>query len=226
MAVHQGPGFPDRRHHPGPTAAFTTPTHTGRGRIIVRAKTEIEPMQQQPSAHRRDGNPLHGQQGQAGGEDRRAGARQAAGGHLRHPRRERPRAVCASSSSSSGTSIRQVVLNYLYKHTQMQETFGAIMLALVDGEPQDADPAADALPLPRAPEGRRRSAARATTWTRPRRAPTSWKACSSRWTTSTRLSASSAAARTPAQAKTQLDGALRPLATSRRRPFWTCVWRA
>ena len=30
----------------------------------------------------------------------------------------------------------QVVLNQLYKHTQMQETFGAIMLALVDGEPK------------------------------------------------------------------------------------------
>ena len=29
-----------------------------------------------------------------------------------------------------------VVLNYLYKHTQMQDTFGAIMLALVDGEPK------------------------------------------------------------------------------------------
>ncbi len=30
----------------------------------------------------------------------------------------------------------QVVLNQLYKHTQMQETFGVIMLALVDGEPK------------------------------------------------------------------------------------------
>lgn len=29
-----------------------------------------------------------------------------------------------------------VVLNYLFKHTQMQETFGVIMLALVDGEPK------------------------------------------------------------------------------------------
>ena len=29
-----------------------------------------------------------------------------------------------------------VVLNYLYKHTQMQESFGAIMLALVDGAPR------------------------------------------------------------------------------------------
>ncbi|RKO65506.1 DNA gyrase subunit A [Desulfofundulus salinus] len=30
----------------------------------------------------------------------------------------------------------QVILNQLYKHTQMQETFGVIMLALVDGQPQ------------------------------------------------------------------------------------------
>ena len=30
----------------------------------------------------------------------------------------------------------QVILNQLYKHTQMQETFGAIILALVDGEPK------------------------------------------------------------------------------------------
>jgi len=32
-----------------------------------------------------------------------------------------------------------VVLNQLYKHTQMQTTFGAIMLALVDGQPQILD---------------------------------------------------------------------------------------
>ena len=30
----------------------------------------------------------------------------------------------------------EVVLNNLYKHTQMQTTFGAILLALVDGKPQ------------------------------------------------------------------------------------------
>ncbi len=30
----------------------------------------------------------------------------------------------------------QVILNQLYKHTQMQDTFGVIMLALVDGEPR------------------------------------------------------------------------------------------
>jgi len=32
-----------------------------------------------------------------------------------------------------------VVLNQLYAHTQMQTTFGAIMLALVDGVPKEMD---------------------------------------------------------------------------------------
>jgi len=32
--------------------------------------------------------------------------------------------------------VPEVVLNHLYKHTQMQETFGVIMLALVDGLPR------------------------------------------------------------------------------------------
>ena len=29
-----------------------------------------------------------------------------------------------------------VILNQLYKHTQLQDSFGVIMLALVDGEPK------------------------------------------------------------------------------------------
>ena len=33
-------------------------------------------------------------------------------------------------------AMPQVILNQLYKHTQMQETFGVIMLALVDGQPR------------------------------------------------------------------------------------------
>ena len=33
-------------------------------------------------------------------------------------------------------AIAKVVLNRLYKHTQMQDTFGAIMIALVDNEPR------------------------------------------------------------------------------------------
>ena len=33
-------------------------------------------------------------------------------------------------------AVPQIILNQLYKHTQMQETFGVIMLALVDGRPR------------------------------------------------------------------------------------------
>lgn len=33
-------------------------------------------------------------------------------------------------------AIHQIVLNQLYKHTQLQETFGTIFLALVDGQPK------------------------------------------------------------------------------------------
>jgi DNA gyrase subunit A len=33
-------------------------------------------------------------------------------------------------------AVPQIILNQLYKHTQMQETFGAIMLSLVGGEPR------------------------------------------------------------------------------------------
>ena len=39
-------------------------------------------------------------------------------------------------SCSSATRSRKVVLNNLYKHTQLQDTFGANMLALVDGVPR------------------------------------------------------------------------------------------
>ena len=78
-----------------------------------------------------------------------------------------------------------VVLNTLYKHTQMQETFGVNMLALVDGEPKILslrqcvhhyiDHQIDVI-----------TAAPGTTWTRPGPGRISWKGCSSPWTTSTR----------------------------------------
>ena len=81
------------------------------------------------------------------------------------------------------------MLNQLYKHTQLQETFGAIMLALVDGAPKMLslrqiihhylEHQKDVSHPPHA----------ATTWTRPRpRSAHIWRACLSRWITSTRLS--------------------------------------
>ena len=33
-----------------------------------------------------------------------------------------------------------IILNQLYKHTQLQDTFGVIMLALVDNQPKVLEP--------------------------------------------------------------------------------------
>ncbi len=44
-----------------------------------------------------------------------------------------------------------VVLNQLYKHTQLQDTFGVNMVALVDGVPRTLTPAADDPALHRPP---------------------------------------------------------------------------
>ncbi len=46
----------------------------------------------------------------------------------------------------------EVILNNLYKHTQMQTTFGVIMLALVDGRPKILTLREDDAALHRAPE--------------------------------------------------------------------------
>ncbi len=109
--------------------------HTGRGRIITRAKTEIESM--------------------PNGRDRiivteipyavnkaRLVEKIA---ELVHEKRLDGISDIRDESDRNGMRIvielkrdvqAQVVLNYLYKHTQMQETFGVIMLALVNGEPR------------------------------------------------------------------------------------------
>ena len=82
--------------------------------------------------------------------------------------------------------VGEVILNNLYKHTQLQQTFGIIMLAIVAGRPR-------VLTLLDVIERvRRSSAARwcaggsSSSCARRRRARTSSKACGSRSTTSTR----------------------------------------
>ena len=47
--------------------------------------------------------------------------------------------------------VPEVVLNNLYKQTQLQDTFGINMVALIDGQPQVVQPEAVARDLPRAP---------------------------------------------------------------------------
>ena len=135
--VHQGSGFPDRRHDFGRKRHLRQAYATGRGRIVTaRAQTEVEPM---PNGRQRivvTEIPYMVNKAAPGCEDCRAGPRQAAGGHLRHSRRDLTAEGMRIVIELKRDVNANVVLNYLYKHTQMQEAFGAIMLALVDGEPK------------------------------------------------------------------------------------------
>ena len=109
--------------------------HTGRGRILVRAKTEVET--------------------QDNGRDRIVITEIPYGvnkaklvekmAELVHEKALEGISDIRDESDRHGMRIvidlkrdvqPQVVLNYLYKHTQLQDTFGVIMLALVHGEPK------------------------------------------------------------------------------------------
>ncbi len=109
--------------------------HTGRGRILVRAKTEVETL----------GN----------GRDRIVITEIPYGvnkaklvekiAELVHEKQLDGISDIRDESDRHGMRIvidlkrdvqPQVVLNFLYKHTQLQDTFGVIMLALVHGEPK------------------------------------------------------------------------------------------
>ena len=108
---------------------------TGRGRIVTRAKTEVEPM---PNGRQRivvTEIPYMVNKS----------VLVAKIAELVHDKRLEGISDIRDESDREGMRIvielkrdvnSAVVLNYLYKHTQMQEAFGAIMLALVDGEPK------------------------------------------------------------------------------------------
>ena len=137
MRHHSRPGFPHGRHHYGRVGHPRGLPAPAAGSIRVRAKAEIEEHGRQ-TANRIIVTEIPYQVNKAtpGGKNCGARARQARGRHFRPARRVRPQPACASSSNSKRDVNANVVLNHLYKHTQMQDTFGVIMLALVDGEPQ------------------------------------------------------------------------------------------
>ena len=134
MQFIKGPDFPTGAVILGKSGIHEA-YRTGKGRIIVRAKTDIEPM----------GN----------GRDRivvteipymvnkaRLVEKIA---ELVHEKRLEGVSDIRDESDRRGMRIvielkkdvnANVVLNFLYKHTQLQDTFGVIMLALVNGEPK------------------------------------------------------------------------------------------
>ena len=134
MECIKGPDFPGGGIILGRQGIYDTYT-TGRGRIIVRAKTEIEPMSQ--GRQRIVVTELPYMVNKAQLVEKIA--------QLVHEKRLEGISDIRDESDREGMRMvielkrdvnAQVVLNYLYKHTQLQDTFGAIMLALVDGEPK------------------------------------------------------------------------------------------
>ena len=134
MQFIKGPDFPTGGMilgQSGVRAAY----HTGRGRIIVRAKTEIESMPNNRS--RIVVTEIPYMVNKAKLVEKIA--------ELVHEKRLDGISDIRDESDRKGMRIvielkrdvhPTVVLNYLYKHTSMQETFGANMLALVNGEPK------------------------------------------------------------------------------------------
>lgn len=134
MSAISGPDFPTAGIIQG-RAGILSAYRTGRGRVKVRAKAEIE--------ERANGKPqiivteLPYQVNKARLIEKIA--------HL--VRDKKLDGITDLRDESDRTGMRvvielrrdanaNVVLNKLYKHTQMEDTFGIIMLALVDGEPK------------------------------------------------------------------------------------------
>ena len=108
---------------------------TGRGKIVVRARTEIEPMKNDKSHIIVTEIPYMVNKARL--------VEKIA--ELVHEKKVDGISDLRDESSRGNMRIvielkrdvnANVVLNRLYKHTQLQDTFGAIMLVLVDGEPK------------------------------------------------------------------------------------------
>ena len=135
MTVVKGPDFPTGAMILGKEGiknAFTT----GRGKIIIRAETEIEEMS--GNRQRIVVTSLPYQVNKANliiKIDELVKDRKIEGiSEVRDEsdRKERVRIVIELKRDARP----QVILNQLFKHTQMQDSFGVIMLALVDGVPR------------------------------------------------------------------------------------------
>lgn len=134
ITIIKGPDFPTGGTIMG-REGIREAYHTGRGRIITRAKTDIEPLTVNRSTIIVSEIPY---------QVNKARLIEKIAELVREKKVEGISDI-RDESDRSGMRIvielkkdvnASIVLNFLYKHTQLQETFGVIMLALVDGEPK------------------------------------------------------------------------------------------
>jgi DNA gyrase subunit A len=114
--------------------ASTRPTKPG-GASSGCGPHHVEKDKRRAGNHRGHRTALSGQQGPADRKDRRTDQAQADRGHPLRPRRVRPGGHAHRHRPQKGPDGR-VVINQLYKHTQMETSFGIIFLAVVDGRPE------------------------------------------------------------------------------------------
>jgi DNA gyrase subunit A len=116
---------------------------TGRGRILVRAKAHIEPLRQGKEAIVITEMPYQVYKGDGRGDG--SGLIRKIAEVVQDGKVKEISNIYDESSEKGGVrvvielkrdAIPKVVLNKLYKHTPLQTTFGANMVALVDGVPR------------------------------------------------------------------------------------------
>ena len=135
MSVIKGPDFPTEGvilGIDGIKQAYTT----GRGKITVRAEAEIEEMSNNKQRIIVSSLPYQVNKAKLIENIARLVREKRIEGisevRDESDRKDKVRIVIELKRDTNA----QVVLNQLYKHTQMQDTFGIIMLALVNGEPK------------------------------------------------------------------------------------------
>jgi DNA gyrase subunit A len=135
MEIIKGPDFPTRGIIYG-TAGILEGYRTGRGRIIMRARTHFEDIEK-GSRQAIIIDELPYQVNKA--------ALLARIGEMVREKRLEGIAEIRDESDKSGTrgvielrrgELPEVILNNLYKETQLQDSFGINMVALVDGQPR------------------------------------------------------------------------------------------
>ena len=135
MSVIKGPDFPTEGVILGIEVIKQAYT-TGRGKITVRAEAEIEEMSNNKQRIIVSSLPYQVNKAKLIENIARLVREKRIEGisevRDESDRKDKVRIVIELKRDTNA----QVVLNQLYKHTQMQDTFGIIMLALVNGEPK------------------------------------------------------------------------------------------
>ena len=132
--IIQGPDFPTAGFVCG-REGIRDAYRTGRGRIIMRARAEIEQLDNNHERIIVSELPFMVNKARLVEQIAQL-VRDKKLPDIRDMRDESDRDGMRIVIELKRDSVPQVVLNRLYRHTQMQSTFGTIMLALVDGQPQ------------------------------------------------------------------------------------------